>query len=52
MKEEKLDMIFIQEIKCSVDIIREIHRKCLINYEYLEVKADKAAGGILTLSNP
>lgn len=32
--------------------LREIHSKWLVKYEYLEVKADKAAGGILTLWNP
>lgn len=52
MKKEKPDMIFIQETKCSIDKIREIHSKWLIKYEYLEVKADKAAVGILTLWNP
>lgn len=52
MKEEKLDMIFIQETKWSVEKIREIHSKWMIKYEYLEVKADKTIGGILTLCNP
>ena len=32
--------------------IREIHNKWLTKYEYLEVKADKVVGGILTLWNP
>ena len=32
--------------------IRDIHNKWLFNYEYLEVKADHPAGGILTLWNP
>lgn len=45
-------MIFIQETKCSVEKIREIHNKWLNKYEYLEVKVDKIAGGILTLWNP
>ena len=52
MKEEKLDMVFIQGTKCSIDKIREIHSKWLIKYEYLEVKEDKTIGGILTLWNP
>ena len=52
MKEEKPDMIFIQETKCLVEKIREIHSKWLIKYEYLEVKVDEATGGILTLWNP
>ena len=52
MKEEKPDMMFIQETKFSIDKIREIHSKWLIKYEYLEVKADNTVGGILTLWNP
>ena len=52
MKEEKPYMTFIQERKCSIEKIREIHSKWLIKYEYLEVKVDKKTGGILTLWNP
>lgn len=52
MKEEKPDMVFILETKCSIDKIREIHSKCIIKYEYLELKADNTTGGILTLWNP
>jgi len=52
IKEEKLDMVFIQVEKCSIDKIREIHSKWLIKYEYLEVKVDNTVGGILTLWNP
>ena len=52
IKEEKPDMVFIQETKCLIDNIREIHSKWLIKYEYLEVKANNTAGGILTLWNP
>ena len=52
MKEEKPDMVPIQETKCSIDKIREIHSKWIIKYEYLEIKADNTAGGILTLWNP
>ena len=52
MKQEALDMIFIQETKCSIQKIKEIHSKWLNKYEFLEVKADKIAGGILTLWNP
>jgi len=32
--------------------IREIHNKWLIKYEYLEVKANNSAGGILMLWEP
>ena len=42
-------MVFIQETKCFVDKIREIHSRWLIKYEYLEVNANNTAGGILTL---
>eukprot|EP00253_Pinus_taeda_P021718 PITA_21718 len=52
IKEEKPDMVFIQETKCSMEKIREIHSKWLIKYEYLEVKANNSAGGILTLWDP
>lgn len=45
-------MVFIQETKCSIDKIRQIHSKCLIKYEYLEVKENSTVGGILTLWNP
>ena len=45
-------MVFIQETKCLMDKIREIHKKWLIKYEYLEVKAKNSTGGILTLWDP
>ena len=45
-------MVFIQEKKCSMDMIREIHNKWLIKYEYLEVKVDNSTGGILMLWDP
>lgn len=52
MKEEKPNMVFIQETKCSIDKIRDIDNKWLIKYEYLEVKANNSAGGILRLWDP
>lgn len=45
MKEEKLDMVFVQETKCLMDKIRNIHNKWLFKYEYLEVKANSSVGG-------
>jgi len=45
-------MVFIQETKCLVENIRELHSKWLNNYEYLEVKANNTVRGILTLWNP
>jgi len=52
IKQEAPDMIFIQETKCSIQKVREIHNKWLNRFEFLEVKADNTAGGILTLWNP
>ena len=52
MKQEALDMIFIQETKCSIKKIKEIHSKWLNRFEFLEFKVDGTAGGILTLWNP
>jgi len=52
MKQASLDVIFIQETKCSVQKIREMHSKWLNKFEFLEVKAENTAGGILTLWNP
>ena len=45
-------MIFIWEKKCSIEKIREIHSKWINRYGFLEVRAEKTAGGILTLWNP
>jgi len=52
MKQVVPDVIFIQETKCSIHKLKEIHSKWLNNYEFLEVKAENTAGGILTLWNP
>ena len=52
IKEENPDIVFIQETKCSVEKIKEKHSKWLNRYEYLEVKANKYAGGILTPWDP
>ena len=52
MKQAAPDMIFIQEKKCSMQKIKEIHSKWLNKFEFPEVKAENAAGGILTLWNP
>ena len=52
MKQDMPDMIFIQETKCSIQKIKLIHSKWLNRFEFLEVKADNTAGGILTLWNP
>eukprot|EP00253_Pinus_taeda_P030821 PITA_30821 len=52
MKQEISDIIFIQETKCSIQKLRQIHSKWLGRFEFLEVKAENTAGGILTLWNP
>jgi len=52
MKIAKPDIIFIQETKCSIHKLKQIHRKWLNIFEFLEVKAKNTAGGILTLWNP
>lgn len=52
IKEQKPDMVFIQETKCSMHKIREIHNKRLIKYEYLEVKEKNSTMGILMLWDP
>ena len=44
MKEEKPDVVLIQEMKCSMDKIREIHNKWLIKYEYLKVMENNSTG--------
>eukprot|EP00253_Pinus_taeda_P027310 PITA_27310 len=52
MKQVESDIIFIQETKCSIQKLRQIHSKWLDRFEYLEVKAENTAGGILILWNP
>lgn len=52
MKQVAPDIIFIQETKCSIQKLRQLHSKWISRFEYLEVKAEKTTGGILTLWNP
>jgi len=52
MKLAMSDIIFIQETKCSIQEIKQIHNKWLNKFEFLEVKAENTVGGILTLWNP
>jgi len=52
MKQEALDMIFIQETKCSIQKIKEIHNKWFNLFEFLEVNVDNTTEDILTLWNP
>ena len=52
MKHVAPDIIFIQETKCSVQKLRQIHSERLNRFEFLEVKVENTAGGILTLWNP
>lgn len=52
MKQAAPDIIFVQETKCSIQKLKQIHSKWLSRFEFLEVKAENSAGGILTLWNP
>jgi len=52
MKHAAPDIIFIQETKCFVQKLRQIHSERLNRFEFLEVKVENTAGGILTLWNP
>ena len=52
MKQEIPDMIFIQETKCSIHKLKLSHGKWLNRFEFLDVKAENTARGILTLWNP
>lgn len=52
MKKALSDIIFIQETKCSIQKLKQIHSKWLISFEFLEVKSENTAGGILTLWKP
>lgn len=45
-------MILVQETKCFIHKIRDIHSKWLKRFEFLEVKVENTAGGILILWNP
>jgi len=52
MKQAALDVIFIQETRCSIQKIKEIHSQWLNRFEFLEVKVENIVVGILTLWNP
>ena len=52
MKLAMPDIIFIQETKCSIQKLKQIHSKWLNRFEFLEVKAKYTVGGILTLWDP
>ena len=52
MKQVAPDIIFVQETKCFVQKIRLIHRRWLSRYEFIEVKEENTAWGILILWNP
>lgn len=49
MKQEAPDMIFIEETRCYIQKIKEIHSKWLNKSEFLEVKVDKTVEGTVTL---
>lgn len=52
MKQAAPYIIFVQETKCSIQKLRQIHSKWFSRFEFLEVKAENTTGGILTLWNP
>jgi len=52
MKQETPNIMFIQETKCSIQKVRQIHSKWLSSYEFIELKAENTAGGSLTLWSP
>ena len=52
MKQVAPEVIFIQETKCYIQKIKQIHGKWLNRFEFLEVKVENTVGGILTLWNP
>jgi len=43
------DIIFVQETKCSIQKIRQIHSRWLSKYDFIEVKVENTARGILIL---
>ncbi len=49
MRQAMPDIIFIQETKCSIQKVRQIHSKWFSRFEFLEVKEENTTGGILTL---
>jgi len=52
MKLATLDIIFIQETKCSIQKLKKIHSKWMYRFEFLEVKEENTVGDIFTLWNP
>eukprot|EP00253_Pinus_taeda_P005917 PITA_05917 len=52
MQQAAPDIIFVQETKCSIQKLKQIHSKWLNRFEFLEFKARNIVGGILTLWNP
>jgi len=49
MKHPAPDIIFIQEKKCSIQKLRQIHGNSLNRFEFLEVKPENTTGCIITL---
>jgi exonuclease III len=52
LRKEQPDLCFIQETKCTVDIIETISKKQWSKYKTLVVEGQQMAGGILTLWKP
>jgi exonuclease III len=52
LRKEQPDICFIQETKCTLDIMEIISKKQWSKYKMLVVESQQTAGGILTLWNP
>jgi len=52
LKQEQLDLCFIQETKCTTDIMEAISKQQWHKYKMVAIEGHQMAGGILTLWNP
>jgi exonuclease III len=52
LRKEQPDLCFIQETKCTIDIMETINKKQWNKYKTLVVEGQQMTGGILTLWNP
>jgi len=52
LKQEQLDLCFIQETKCTTDRMEAINKQQWRKYKMVAIKDHQMAGDILTLWNP
>ena len=52
MKLAMSDIIFIEETKCSIHKLKQIHSKWLNRLDFLEFKEENTTDGFLTLWDP